>query len=74
MRQKLTRNFNKTFGRVYDTTTKPSPVSHLDTIDKSHLIGNNSSERFVSASDITTNGYLRGKLLDGSGTTDNLLF
>ena len=68
MRQKLTRNFNKTFGRGYDITNKQSSVSHLDAIDKSHVVGNTYKERFVSTTDIATHSYqLQGKLLDGRG-------
>ena len=74
MRQKLTRNFNKTFGRGYDITNKQSSVSHLDAIDKSQVVGNTYRERFVSTNDIATNGYqLHGKLLDGTGMRNDYL-
>ena len=74
MRQKLTRNFNKTFGRGYDITNKQSSVSHLDAIDKSHVVGNTHKERFVSTNDIATNSYqLQGKLLNGRGMRNDKL-
>ena len=68
MRQKLTRNFNKTFGRSNETINKQPPATYLNNIDKSHLIGNAPRERILSNNDKGANSYyLRGKFIERKG-------
>jgi len=64
MRQKLTRNFNKTFGRSNETINKQPPATYLNNIDKSHLIGNTPREEIISNNDKCASSYLRGKFID----------
>ena len=68
MRQKLTRNFNKTFGRSNEAINKQPPATYLNNIDKSHLIGNPSREGILSNNDKGASScYLRGKFIDKKG-------
>ena len=68
MRQKLTRNFNKTFGRGYEVSSKPPPLSHLNSINKNQLIGSVPRERFLSKNDYrASSNYLHGKIFDRTG-------
>ena len=68
MRQKLTRNFNRTFGRSNETINKQPPATYLNNIDKSHLIGNAPREGISSNNDKGASSYhLRGKFIDRKG-------
>ena len=68
MRQKLTRNFNKTFGRGYEVASKLPPPSNLNNINKYRSLGSVPREGFVANNDYrASSSYLHGKTFDGTG-------